>query len=449
MDVFKGDFYFFNTSANDYTEDSHLQSLPRLELQQDNSHLVSDEYKHKAINRREPLDLELALNPSGLFGGLTTAFPDVDPFETHLFDFYINRLCPDLSISSAQNPYLQFIAPLSLSSSSLYHSVLSWSAHELSMRNPAQQTYNQLSVKHKGQALRALRKEIQSTQHNGMYAPSAICSILATMIVLSCQEIVETCSSAWIAHLKAARMMCSIVWPGQDGATDNFRRFCVMWFVSHEIMSRTAWVQDTLFEPSEWFAGDDETEIDVMIGCSRGLIHQVSEIGTLIMDIRKGTFTAQHSKVFKERRDRIEIALHRLGQRISTSEGSTAPGLLDIAESKRLCALIYLYSCIDNAKPSSPVIQSMTARVMGLITKLPPKPSLTFPLFVVGTLGVWNEDDRRCVLDKFTSMIKERPLASIVRAKDIVKAVWLDRDLGKCGRWEDLVETRGKLLSLA
>jgi hypothetical protein len=36
-----------------------------------------------------------------------------------------------------------------------------------------------------------------------------------------------------------------------------------------------------------------------------------------------------------------------------------------------------------------------------------------------------------------------------VRARDVVMDVWLDRDLGKAGSWEDLVETKSKLLSLA
>lgn len=221
-----------------------------------------------------------------------------------------------------------------------------------------------------------------------------------------------------------------------------------MWFVSHEIMSRTAWIQDTLFDPREWFAGDDETEIDAMIGCSRGLIQQVSNVGTLIMEKRKGLYDNDPSFLL-QRRNEIEDALHSLGQRLSISAASVPTDLLDVAESKRICALIYLYTCIDDAKPSTPIIKTMTYQVIAIVSRLPPTPSLTFPLFVVGTLGVWNEDDRRVVLDKFSKMIEARPLASIVRAFDIVKAVWLDRDLGKPERWEDLVETRGELLSLA
>lgn len=188
-----------------------------------------------------------------------------------------------------------------------------------------------------------------------------------------------------------------------------------------------------------------------MIGCSRRLIRQVSEIGELIMQRRLDARNAQ-SLIFLSRRDRVENTLKDLGQQISPNTAAATaalPELQDIAESKRLCALIYLYTCIDDATPATPIIQETTAAVVKLLRRLPSRPSLTFPLFVVGTLGVWNEDDRRLVMDKFTQLIEMRPLASITRAFEIVQAVWLDRDLGHHQRWEDLVETRGKLLSLA
>lgn len=371
-----------------------------------------------------------------------------DTQDMRIFDYYLHGLCPQLSNSSTENPYLEFLAPLSMDSQPLYHSILSWSAHEMTLRDPLQYRYQELSVKHKVKALGCLRSELELSQNSPNPSASTLTSVLATMIILSCQEIAESCSSGWISHLKAARVLCSLLWPRELQSTDRFRKFCVMWLVSHEMMSRTAWVEDTLFEPSEWFAGDDESEIDVMIGCSRGLVHQVSEIGKLIMQKRLDPRIAS-SLSFLSQRDRIEHSLEGLGQCISKNAAATPTELLDVAESKRLCALIYLHTCIDGATPATPGVQKNTATVMRLLRRLPPKPSLTFPLFVVGTLGVWNEDDRRLVMDKFTQLIKARPLASITRAFEIVKEVWVDRDLGRYQRWEDLVETRGRLLSLA
>lgn len=41
----------------------------------------------------------------------------------------------------------------------------------------------------------------------------------------------------------------------------GFRRFYLMWFVSHETMAHTAWRGDTLFDAGTCFAGDDEEEV--------------------------------------------------------------------------------------------------------------------------------------------------------------------------------------------
>lgn len=64
-----------------------------------------------------------------------------------------------------------------------------------------------------------------------------------------------------MTHLKGARDLCNITVSESPGLEDSFRRFSVMWFVAHEVMSRTASLRETLFEPSEWWAGDEDTEV--------------------------------------------------------------------------------------------------------------------------------------------------------------------------------------------
>lgn len=183
-----------------------------------------------------------------------------------------------------------------------------------------------------------------------------------------------------------------------------------------------------------------------MMGCSRGLMNHVSEISTLILDVREGR-CHNSSDVFFNRRDSLERALYFLCQVAPAHENN--PDLLNIAETKRLCALIYFYTAIDHATPSSATIVNLTAQVIGLLKILPAKSTLLFPLFIVGTLGVCMEEDRRLVLEIFAGLIRARPLASIIRAQSVVKAVWVDRDLGKGDKWEELIEGRGGLLSLA
>ncbi|KAF5004131.1 hypothetical protein FDECE_9345 [Fusarium decemcellulare] len=467
---FRGDFYFLHTSSHDFAQPRHRPrgssilteardggAAGLLSPGHGNIRPVDDE-EEPAVVETEDVPTQIAAHNPGPINQLSILPSAEDSGDLRLFDFFVSYVCPGLSNSTTENPYWELVVPLSFTSVPLFHALLSWAASEASVANPSSKdAYGVISVKNKVRALQGLRMEIESAHGDWSSASDHWASILSTIILLSCNDIANLCSPVWITHLKAARVLCSMAWPSKPGVfvPDKFRKFCITWFLAHEIMSRTAWIQDTLFDPSEWFASDDETEIDPMIACSRGLIQQVSAIGTLITDLRgsrerSSTRTGQEP-AFKRRRDSIEDGLKALEQRISTGsqDSDSDEVLLQVAEGKRLCALIYLYACIDNATPTSPTIQGLTRQVIDLLTQLPPKPSLTFILFVVGTLGVWDEEDRRLVLDKFDSLIKTRWLAFVVRARDVVMDVWIDRDLGKDGRWEDLVETKSKLLSLA
>jgi hypothetical protein len=376
--------------------------------------------------------------------------------DFYYFDYFRTSICPNLSITVNYNPYQHFLIPLAFTSSPLLHVILSISAAELYhvSKDPA---YEHMSVVYKVQALRGLRDDIQ----NGNEAPAGrdqITGSIATVLmlcflevsdlishvssILTIPQITNECSPTWMTHLKAGRDLCAITLSTSARLDDDFRRFCVMYFVAHEVMSRTAYIQETIFEPSEWWAGDEDTEVDTMMGCSRGLMHQLSAISNLILDMR-----SINDLDFSPRRNAIERALFSLRQ--DPPAHSFSDELVSIAEMKRLSALIYLYTCIDHATPSSSTIMCLTAQVMERLRSLPAKSTLIFALFVVGTLGVKTEEDRRLVLDVFAELIRIRPLASIVRAQSVVKAVWVDRDLGKCERWEELVEGRGGLLSLA
>ena len=447
LKCYEGAVYFLNTTLEDYRgvdDRPHTWDTKQYPFASDQTETLEDGIQHDE-------NLETAPHPTRHLS-LT---PCNEAGDSDFFSYFVDCMCPNLSNSSTDNPYWEFVVPLSLTSAPLFYALLSWAANEASMAAGSKRhTYRVAAASYKGLALRGLRDEIASAQQDRNTTSGTWASILTTIIMLSASDIAETCSEAWVEHLRAARTLCSIVWPSRPALPDRFRRFCVMWFVSHDIMSRTAWIRQTLFEPSEWFAGEDEREIDPIIACSRGVIQQVSAIGTLMEERRrKGSplLVDNEDESERRRRNAIEGVLLSLEQRVAArNEGCASTDvLLQVAESKRLCALIYLYACIDHATPSSPIIQGLTRRVIGILTNVPSKPSIIFPLFVAGTLAVCNEDDRRLVLDKFDSLTKIRSLATAVKAQDIVTNVWLERDLGRHRRWEDLVETKSRLLSLA
>ena len=61
----------------------------------------------------------------------------------------------------------------------------------------------------------------------------------------------------------------------------NLLSFLRMYFVAHDIMSRTACDEDILNHSYQWAEDTDIDEIDVLMGCSRRLMNMVREISVL------------------------------------------------------------------------------------------------------------------------------------------------------------------------
>jgi len=61
----------------------------------------------------------------------------------------------------------------------------------------------------------------------------------------------------------------------------NLLSFLRMYFVAHDIMSRTACDEDILNHTYQWTEDTDIDEIDVLMGCSRRLMNLVREISVL------------------------------------------------------------------------------------------------------------------------------------------------------------------------
>lgn len=181
------------------------------------------------------------------------------------------------------------------------------------------------------------------------------------------------------------------------------------------------------------------------MGASRELLSHIASITDLagqVSKIPEYKVTAD----FQQRRNDLERSLHGL-QQTSRSNDSE---LETIAETKRLCALIYLHARVNQCSPYAQPISRLKDEVVILLKRLPAKGTLLWTFFILGTLAVHGEDDRRFILDSIQTLLDARPLSSIRKARNVIIAVWRDRDLGiKPQSWESLVQDRGGQLSLA
>ncbi|EEQ90729.2 uncharacterized protein BDCG_05849 [Blastomyces dermatitidis ER-3] len=367
--------------------------------------------------------------------------------ESFLLDYFIRGIAPFCSLSTGFNPYLSPVTPLALNYQQphepLRNILLAIAANQRHLLGDS--TYEREAFLFKQKALHGLQNE---TNHR---KPSA--GAVAT--------ITDGCTPSWTTHLRGGLQLMEM-FPHQMCESETLKRFFVMYFVAHYIMGRTG-VED----PSEvaqvalsWLDDDDLEEIDV-------LMDLYAENG-LEGDENPSTHTARISN-FNTARIDIEAELRVLHQKLP-SYASLQEDLLRIAETKRLAAILYLrerlgsptglcyFYSVEKFSPhqdhkhkhnnsiNSPLSHQATtlsvvetspsgfkARIVNMIISLmenlPDSPTLLWPLFIVGTVGLDDEAHRRFVLDRLTSIQKTRNLGSVRKARMVVECAYRAKDI--------------------
>ncbi|CAH0052145.1 unnamed protein product [Clonostachys solani] len=250
-------------------------------------------------------------------------------------------------------------------------------------------------------------------------------------------------------------------------------------FFDHEAFARTAYdILDPHAACVSWFPPGLEvgmTVIDALLGCSPELISLILEISNLAeqrLSVASATNGIFEGKSWRERgqvtcawRNNIERRLYFLEQVLPCSTSlsidcdqhgqSAIEELGYIAETRRLSALVYMYSRLDRIPPGFSPIDNLTSQILALIPKISLRShALLWPLFVVGTMGIGvvnpesGDAQRIFVMERLVSLQQTRQLKNVRRAREIVEAVWKMRDLQGpeyMGGWYDIgrVESYG------
>ncbi|PGH12279.1 hypothetical protein AJ80_06793 [Polytolypa hystricis UAMH7299] len=403
--------------------------------------------------------------------------------ESYLLEYFIDKIGPNCSLSPFYNPYLKLVTPIASWHEPLRNTLLAIAANQ--RRLLGDRRYVNEAVMYKQRALTGLQTEINEKK------PSF--GTVATVLMLCFHDIADGCTPSWITHLRGGLQLIDLLPQSQSvGEIKQIKQFFVMYFVAHEIMARTA-VEDTSSEESgsfDWLDDDNLEEIDVLMGCSRGLmtlIRQIAELSVKKSKITKNRpLTPDETTHFSTCRDKLEASLQVVRQ-VLPSYASQQEELLRIAETKRLSAMLYLRERLGNPStastilhplltislsprtscsahpattPHNPIISGaietsssacksrLISAIISLIDTLPDTPTLLWPLFIVGNVGLDDEVHRRFVLERLQSIQKVRNLGSVRRAREVVESAYRARDLdhprGKI--WGD---QRSGMISLA
>ena len=156
-----------------------------------------------------------------------------------------------------------------------------------------------------------------------------------------------------------------------------------------------------------------------------------------------------------ERALAIKGSLYDLKQTLP-AHSADRDDLFQIAETKRLTALLYLTETLSRTLDQTSLTQQqytssirhLMTTIIRQISSLPDSATLLWPLFVLGNSGSVNEDHRRFVLDRLGRLQKTRNLGSVRRARMAVKKAFQMVDLDSRGRSRWSAETIG-CISLA
>ncbi|KAL2847507.1 fungal-specific transcription factor domain-containing protein [Aspergillus pseudoustus] len=387
------------------------------------------QYSSSRSNGSPPLQ-PLMLSPLfSIYHPLHT-FSDSDAY---LLDYFIRGISPSCSLSESHNPYISLVIPLSFDSNTLRNALLAVAANQLRLLGQAQSTHE--ACHYTQMALQSLRHEISTATHDE--------GTVAAVLMMCFQDISDGCSASWITHLRGGIQLLDCSARQRSPDLWNFFR---MYFIAHDIMARTVsddWDGDDSVQL--WSESDDTEEIDVVMGCSRGLMTLINSISILASSKSRILMTRplSPSEIHDHETTTCELhhALVTLKQRLP-SHSADRKDLEQIANIKHLTALLYLHerlgvlkhsqprssylspihSWLDKGSGSNePMKNRLVSAIVELIATLPDMATLLWPLFIVGNIGVENEDHRRFVLDRLSNIQRLRNLGSVRRTIDAVK----------------------------
>ncbi|KIW16108.1 hypothetical protein PV08_06159 [Exophiala spinifera] len=342
--------------------------------------------------------------------------------NTNLLSYYIHVLSPQCSLSETDNPYLNVLLPVAYEFEPLRDALLAAAANHLRLHDDLR--FERHALELKTAAIKGLRNHLRT---NDMDWQS-----LATTLMFCFYDISDGCAPSWITHLKMGLQMLTYL-TTRTSVDDSLKAFCEIYFVAHEVMGGTAWTGWSNSD-GDSFALARSEEIDPLMGCSRELISIVGQISSLARRVQTSTDPSSiiESTEFLTMRNDLVSRLRRLRQCVPSS-CVDQPLLMQIAEVKRLAAMLYLEervprptdtSSVDNCIPPPRSLgrKRLIDCIMSSLRLLPETCAASlWPLFVLGNSRLESEEQRHFVLTRLGQLEDSRKLGSIYHARRLVE----------------------------
>lgn len=370
--------------------------------------------------------------------------PSLPPESPEMLVLRFDKLtCGILSIKDGalENPWRTLIWPLAKDTPALRHAIFALTAFHSGKESPHLRVQG---VKHKRQSISGLVGQIQN-----MRADAALATSLALAFADTWDQHTTTC----IQHLRGAKtLMCQVIAAGTQGGVSDDEldriRFLYNTWSYMDVIARLTSLDEC--GPQNWdssifeLPSDTVHDIDPLMGCATTLYPLMSRVAKLIQQVRKSSSnTVSVVAQAMELKALVEEWEPPQWFEPPDDPSSEVQHSIQVAYAYRWATLLYLHQAVPEI-PSEPA-DELAKRVLILLATVPYTSRTTiiqmFPLLAAGS-EVDTDDDRKWVLDRWTTIQSRLMLGGVDRCLEVLKEVWERRDAMNARREREMTSSR-------
>ncbi|OQE42102.1 hypothetical protein PENCOP_c004G00023 [Penicillium coprophilum] len=356
--------------------------------------------------------------------------PSLPPESPEMLVIRFDKLtCGILSIKDGalENPWRTLIWPLAKDTPALRHAIFALTAFHSCKQSPHLRAQG---AKYMRQSITGLVGQLQN-----MRADTALATSLALAFADTWDQHTRTC----IQHLRGAKtLMCQVIEAGMqrvisDDELDRIRFLYNTWSYM-DVIARLTSLEEC--GPQSWdssifeLPSDAVHDIDPLMGCAATLYPLMSRVAKLIQHVRKtSSNTVSVVAQAMELKALVEQWEPPHWFEPPDDPNSEVQHSIQVAHAYRWATLLYLHQAVPEI-PSEPA-DELAKRVLILLATVPYTSRTTiiqmFPLLAAGS-EVDTDDDRKWVLDRWTTIQSRLMLGGVDRCLEVLKEVWERRD---------------------
>lgn len=356
---------------------------------------------------------------------------------------YDKLTCGILSVKDGalENPWRTLVWPQAKDTPALRHAIFALAAFHSGKETPYLRVQG---MKHMRQSTRMLAENIGT-----MRADTALATSLALAFADTWGQRTRTC----IQHLRDAKtLMSQVITTGMqasasDEELDRIRFLYNTWFYM-DVIARLTSLEDCGLHnwDSSIFDIPHNTvhDIDPLMGCATTLYPLMSRVAKLIQHVRK---TVSNTVSVVAQAMELKALLEQWEPphwfEPPQDPHSEVQHSIQVAHAYRWAILLYLHQAVPEI-PSQPA-DELAKRVLILLATVPYTSRTTiiqmFPLVAAGA-EVDSDDDRKWVLERWTTIQGRLMLGGVDRCLAVLKEVWGRRDAMNARREHEMSSRR-------